>query len=51
VTLYFGSRFKAREPSTDYMEAVVVGDLMGPADEPLPAEAGFGVVVRAFLQA
>lgn len=26
VTLYFGSRFKARENSTDYMEAVVVGD-------------------------
>ncbi len=26
ATLYFGSRFKARENSTDYMEAVVVGD-------------------------
>jgi CIC family chloride channel protein len=26
LTLYFGSRFKARGSSTDYMEAVVVGD-------------------------
>lgn len=26
VTLYFGSRIKRRESSTDYMEAVVVGD-------------------------
>ena len=26
LTLYFGSRFKARDNSTDYMEAVVVGD-------------------------
>lgn len=26
LTLYFGSRFKARENSTDYMEAVVVGN-------------------------
>jgi CIC family chloride channel protein len=25
-TLYFGSRFRAKESSTDYMEAVVVGD-------------------------
>ena len=33
-----------------YLATLKVGDLMRPADEPLPAEAGFGVVVRAFLQ-
>lgn len=33
-----------------YLATMKVGDLMRPADEPIAAEAGFGVVVRAFLQ-
>jgi chloride channel protein, CIC family len=35
---------------TAYLATLKVGDLMRAADDPIPAEAGFSVVARAFLQ-